>query len=133
MPALDGVEHHFADVRGAREATPRGYRKDELAEDVIGVLDALGIDRVDSSATTGAGIIGFLVCLEHPDRVAHFVPTNTGHVWPKLSLKGIPKQLGAMAYRGAGLRDRRSDGTARTTALSAAPAARDRWILTAAA
>ena len=151
MPALDGVEHHFADVRGARlhvaemgdpagppvlllhgwpqhwwswrelmplladryrllamdlrgfgwsEATPRGYRKNELAEDVIGVLDALGIDRVDSSATTGAGIIGFLVCLEHPDRVAHFVPMNTGHVWPKLSLNGIPKLLGAIAYQG---------------------------------
>jgi len=32
--------------------------------------------------------------------VAHFVPMNTGHVWPKLSLKGIPKQLGAMAYQG---------------------------------
>jgi pimeloyl-ACP methyl ester carboxylesterase len=25
---------------------------------------------------------------------------NTGHVWPTLSIKGVPKQLGAMAYQG---------------------------------
>ncbi len=26
---------------------------------------------------------------------------NTGHVWPKLSITGIPKQLGALTYQGA--------------------------------
>ena len=151
MPTLDGVEHRFVDVRGARlhvaemgdrdgapvllahgwpqhwwswralmplladryrvlamdlrgfgwsEATPRGYRKDELAEDVIGVLDALGVDRVNLVGHDWGGVIGFLVCLEHPERVARFVPMNTGHVWPRLSLKGVPKQLGAMTYQG---------------------------------
>jgi pimeloyl-ACP methyl ester carboxylesterase len=151
MPTLEGVEHHFVDVRGARlhvaemghpdgapvlllhgwpqhwwswrllmplladryrvlamdlrgfgwsEATPRGYRKDELAEDVVGVLDALGVDRVNLVGHDWGGVIGFLVCLEHPGRVARFVPMNTGHVWPTLSLKGVPKQLGAMTYQG---------------------------------
>ncbi len=150
MPALDGVEHHFADVRGARlhvaemgdpagppvlllhgwpqhwwswrelmplladryrvlamdlrgfgwsEATPRGYRKDELAEDVIGVLDALGIDRVDLVGHDWGGVVGFLVCLEHPDRVAHFVPMNTGHVWPKGGI-GVLAALPGFAYQG---------------------------------
>jgi pimeloyl-ACP methyl ester carboxylesterase len=151
MPTLDGAEHHYVEVRGARlhvaelgdpdgpavlllhgwpqhwwswrllmplladryrvlamdlrgfgwsEATARGYRKDELAEDVVGVLDALGVDRVNLVGHDWGGVIGFLVCLEHPDRVARFVPMNTGHVWPKLSLKGVPKQLGAMTYQG---------------------------------
>lgn len=151
MPSLDGVEHHFLDVRGARlhvaemgdptgppvlllhgwpqhwwswrlvmalladrhrvlamdlrgfgwsEPTRRGYRKDELAEDVVGVLDALGVDRVNLVGHDWGGVVGFLVCLEHPERVERFVPVNTGHVWPKLSVKGIPKQLGAMTYQG---------------------------------
>src|ERR1700710_1755457 len=125
MPALQGVEHHFLDVRGGSlhvaemgdragppvlllhgwpqhwwswrelmplladryrvlamdlrgfgwsEATPRGYRKDELAEDVVGVLDALGVDRVNLVGHDWGGVIGFLLCLEHPDRISRFVP-----------------------------------------------------------
>jgi pimeloyl-ACP methyl ester carboxylesterase len=151
MPELEGVEHRYVDVRGARlhvaelgdpagppvvllhgwpqhwytwrslmplladryrvlapdlrgfgwsEATPRGYRKEELADDVAGVLDALGIDRVNLVGHDWGGVIGFLVCLNHSDRVERYVPMNTGHVWPTLGLKGVPKQLGAMAYQG---------------------------------
>jgi pimeloyl-ACP methyl ester carboxylesterase len=151
MPQLEGVEHHFVDVRGATlhvaelgdpggppvlllhgwpqhwyswrslmplladryrvlaldlrgfgwsEATPRGYRKTELADDVAGVLDALGIDRVNLVGHDWGGVVGFLVCLNHTDRVERYVPMNTGHVWPTLALKGVPKQLGAMAYQG---------------------------------
>jgi pimeloyl-ACP methyl ester carboxylesterase len=50
MPLLaDRYRLLAMDLRGFgwSEATPRGYRKNELAEDVIGVLDALGIDRVN--------------------------------------------------------------------------------------
>ncbi len=152
MPTLDGVEHHFVDVRGARlhvaelgdpaappvlllhgwpqhwwswrllmplladrhrvlamdlrgfgwsEPTPRGYRKAQLAEDVVGVLDALGVDRVNLVGHDWGGVIGFLVCLGHPGRVERFVPMNTGHVWPSLSLKGVPKQLVGMTYQAA--------------------------------
>jgi pimeloyl-ACP methyl ester carboxylesterase len=149
MPELEGAEHRFLDVRGARlhvaelgsgppvvllhgwpqhwwswrrlmpllsedhrviamdlrgfgwsEATRGGYRKAELAEDVAGVLDALEIDRAALVGHDWGGVVGFLVCLNHADRVSHFSPMNTGHVWPTLSLKGIPKQLGAMTYQG---------------------------------
>jgi pimeloyl-ACP methyl ester carboxylesterase len=103
MPLLADRHRVLAmDLRGFgwSEPTPRGYRKEELAEDVIGVLDALAIDRVDLVGHDWGGVIGFLVCLNHPDRVAHYVPMNTGHVWPTLGLKGVPKQLGAMAYQG---------------------------------
>jgi pimeloyl-ACP methyl ester carboxylesterase len=148
MPELEGVEHRFVDVRGARlhvaelgsgppvlllhgwpqhwwswrrlmplladrfrvlaldlrgfgwsEATPRGYRKEELAEDVVGVLDALAIERVQLVGHDWGGIVGFLVCLNHPGRVERYVPMNTGHVWPTLPLRRIPKQLGGFAYQ----------------------------------
>jgi len=149
LPELEGVEHRYVDVRGARlhvaemgtgapvllvhgwpqswwawksvmpllaadfrvmaldlrgfgwsEATPRGYRKDELADDVAGVLDELGIDRVNLVGHDWGGVVGFLVCLNHPDRVERFVPINTGHVWPTMSLKTFPKQLGGIVYQG---------------------------------
>ncbi len=150
IPELEGIEHRFVDVRGARlhvadsggsgppvllvhgwpqhwwswravmpllaadfrvmaldlrgfgwsEPTPRGYRKDELADDVAGVLDALEIDRVNLVGHDWGGIVGFLVCLNHTDRVERFVPMNTGHVWPTMSLRGLPKQLGGFAYQG---------------------------------
>ena len=148
-PELEGVEHRYVDVRGARlhvaevgsgppvllvhgwpqhwwawrslmpllagdfrvmaldlrgfgwsDATPRGYRKDELADDVVGVLDALAIDRVNLVGHDWGGIVGLLACLNHPDRVERFVAMNTGHVWPTLSLRGLPKQLGGFAYQG---------------------------------
>jgi pimeloyl-ACP methyl ester carboxylesterase len=149
MPEVEGAEHRFVDVRGARlhmaelgsgppvlllhgwpqhwwawrslmpllagrhrvlaidlrgfgwsEATPRGYRKEELAADVVGVLDALGIGRVNLVGHDWGGVIGFLACLDHTDRVERFVPMNTGHVWPTLSLKGLPKTLAAVTYQG---------------------------------
>ena len=103
MPLLADRHRVLAmDLRGFgwSEPTPRGYRKAQLAEDVVGVLDALGIERVNLVGHDWGGVVGFLVCLDHPDRVERFVPMNTGHVWPKLSAKGIPKQLVGMTYQG---------------------------------
>lgn len=103
MPLLaDRYRVLALDLRGFgwSEATPRGYRKEELADDVAGVLDALEIDRVNLVGHDWGGVVGFLVCLGHAARVERFVPMNTGHVWPTLRVRGIPKQLGAMAYQG---------------------------------
>jgi pimeloyl-ACP methyl ester carboxylesterase len=149
MPQLEGVEHRFVDVRGARlhvaelgsgppvlllhgwpqhwwcwrrlmpllagsfrmlamdlrgfgwsEATAGGYRKDELAEDVGGVLDALGIDRVRLVGHDWGGVVGMLLCVGHGDRVERFVPMNTGHVWPTPPrLDRLPRQVGALSYQ----------------------------------
>jgi pimeloyl-ACP methyl ester carboxylesterase len=88
------------DLRGFgwSEATPRGYYKAELAQDVVGVLDALGLDRVCLVGHDWGGVVGFLVCLEHPERVERFVPMNTGHVWPKADWR-LVLQVGAFAYQ----------------------------------
>jgi pimeloyl-ACP methyl ester carboxylesterase len=148
-PALEGVEHRYVEVRGARmhvadsggdgppvvllhgwpqhwytwrgvierlrddfrvvaidlrgfgwsEATPRGYRKEELAQDVVGVLDALGLERVFLVGHDWGGVVGFIVCVEHPERVIRYVPMNTGHIWPKGGL-GVLKALPGFAYQG---------------------------------
>jgi pimeloyl-ACP methyl ester carboxylesterase len=103
MPLLADSHRVLApDMRGFgwSEPTRRGYRKEELADDVAGVLDALGVERASLVGHDWGGVVGFLVCLNHGDRVERYVPMNTGHVWPTLSLKGVPKQLGAMTYQG---------------------------------
>ncbi len=103
MPLLaDRFRVLALDLRGFgwSEPTKRGYRKEQLADDVAGVLDALAIERVNLVGHDWGGVVGFLVCLNHTDRVERYVPMNTGHVWPTLSIKGVPKQLGAMAYQG---------------------------------
>ncbi len=103
MPLLADRHRVLAmDMRGFgwSEPTRRGYRKAQLADDVAGVLDALELEQVDLVGHDWGGVVGFLVCLNHTERVQRFVPINTGHVWPTLSLKGVPKQLGAMAYQG---------------------------------
>jgi len=149
-PELEGVEHRYVDVRGARmhvadsggagepvvllhgwpqhwwtwhgvidllkddfrviapdmrgfgwsEATPRGYRKEELAADVVGILDALDLDSVNLAGHDWGGVVGFIVCVEHPERVRRFVPMNTGHIWPRRDIGGILKTLPGFAYQG---------------------------------
>jgi pimeloyl-ACP methyl ester carboxylesterase len=103
MPLLaDRYRVLAPDLRGFgwSEPTRRGYRKEELADDVAGLLDALDIERAYLVGHDWGGVVGFLVCLNHSDRVIRYVPMNTGHLWPTLSLKGVPKQLGAMTYQG---------------------------------
>jgi len=89
------------DLRGFgwSEATPRGYRKEELAADVVGVLDALELDAVDLVGHDWGGVIGFIVCVEHPERVRRYVPMNTGHIWPRRGIGGVLKTLPGFAYQ----------------------------------
>lgn len=45
------------------------YTADDEADDVVALLDAVGIDRAHVVGTSGGGIIAQLVALNHPDRV----------------------------------------------------------------
>jgi len=102
MPLLAGDFRVLAvDLRGFgwSEATPRGYRKEELARDVVGVLDALELEQVCLVGHDWGGVVGFIVCLEHPERVRRYVPMNTGHVWPKGAI-GVLAALPGFAYQG---------------------------------
>jgi pimeloyl-ACP methyl ester carboxylesterase len=90
------------DLRGFgwSEATPRGYEKEQLAADVVGVLDALDLDSVFLAGHDWGGVVGFIVCVEHPERVRKFVPMNTGHLWPRTGVMGVLKTLPGFAYQG---------------------------------
>ena len=50
-----------------------GYDKKTQAGDIAGVLDALGIDRVDLVTHDIGNMVGFAFAAQHPDRVTSFV------------------------------------------------------------
>jgi len=92
MPALAdaGYRVYAPDLRGSgwTEATEDGYEKEQLAADVLALLDALGLERVKLAGHDWGGYAGWILALRHPDRVERFLALNIIHLWPKPSLSG---------------------------------------------
>jgi pimeloyl-ACP methyl ester carboxylesterase len=63
------------DLRGFgwSDAPPGAYDKQTLADDLLAVLDALGLDRVCLMAHDWGAWSGFLACLSAPERFAAFL------------------------------------------------------------
>ena len=72
------------DMRGFgwSEAPPGPYAKRELADDVIALLGELEIERLDLIAHDWGAWIGFMLCLEQPERFAHYLALNIYTPWP---------------------------------------------------
>jgi pimeloyl-ACP methyl ester carboxylesterase len=64
-----------------------GYEKDQLKRDVLAVLDELGVDEFVLAGHDWGGFVGFLLALDHPDRVKAFLAMNVLPPWPALDRK----------------------------------------------
>ncbi|HEX5610648.1 MAG TPA: alpha/beta hydrolase [Solirubrobacterales bacterium] len=87
MPALADRHRVLAlDLRGCgwSDAPRDGYEKEELATDVLAVLDALGLERVKLVGHDWGGWIGFLLCLRAPQRFERFFAMNIVPPWIRL-------------------------------------------------
>jgi len=87
MPALADRHRVIAlDLRGFgwSEAPPSGYEKENLADDVLAVLDELGIERVKLVGHDWGGWIGFLLCLRAPQRFERYLALNILPPWTSL-------------------------------------------------
>jgi pimeloyl-ACP methyl ester carboxylesterase len=79
IPALAGRDRVICpDLRGLgwSEAPPSGYEKETLADDVLALLDELGLDSVRLIGHDWGGWVGFLVCLRTPERVSRYLALN---------------------------------------------------------
>ena len=81
---LDGVEYDLvaavsAQLRGDAVPTPP-YRLSDMADDAIGLLDALGIDRAHIAGASMGGMIAQRIAIAHPQRVLSLtsIMSNTG-------------------------------------------------------
>jgi pimeloyl-ACP methyl ester carboxylesterase len=84
LPALADRHRVLAlDLRGFgwSDAPRDGYEKEEMASDVLAVLDALGIERVKLVGHDWGGWIGFLLCLREPQRFERFLALNIVPPW----------------------------------------------------
>lgn len=84
------------DLRGfGWSEAPRGsYAKDELAEDIVHLLDALELERVRLVGHDWGGYVGFLLCLKHPERVVRYFAMTTAQPFLRLSPKLLWAQWG---------------------------------------
>jgi len=73
-----------ADLRGAgwSDAPPAGYDKEQLAADVLALLDAMQIERAALVGHDWGGWIAQVVALRAPERVERLVLCNIAPVWP---------------------------------------------------
>ena len=84
MPALAESHRVLAlDLRGFgwSDAPRDGYAKEDMATDVLAVLDALGLERVKLVGHDWGGWIGFLLCLRAPQRFERFLALNVIPPW----------------------------------------------------
>jgi pimeloyl-ACP methyl ester carboxylesterase len=77
------------DLRGLgwSDAPPGGYDKTTLAEDVLRLLDELGLGRVRLVGHDWGGLAGFFMCLRAPERIERFLVMNTAHPWPRVTAR----------------------------------------------
>jgi pimeloyl-ACP methyl ester carboxylesterase len=72
------------DLRGFgwSDAPPGAYDKRTLAGDVLALLDALELERVDLVGHDWGAWAGFRLCLDHPERFGHYLALNMYTPWP---------------------------------------------------
>ena len=73
------------DLRGFgwTDVPERGYEKDQLKRDVLALLDALELERVTFAGHDWGGYVGFMLALDHPDRIESFLALNVLPPWPR--------------------------------------------------
>jgi pimeloyl-ACP methyl ester carboxylesterase len=73
------------DLRGAgwSDAPSAGYTTPQLIDDVIAMLGALEIDSVHLVGHDIGGILGYRLCLAHPERFDRFLCVAAPHPYPR--------------------------------------------------
>lgn len=60
---------------------PHKWAKEDVASDVLALLDALGLDRVVLVAHDWGGYVGYLMVLRAPERFDGYLALNMGYPW----------------------------------------------------
>ena len=101
IPALAGERRVICpDLRGFgwSEAPPGSYEIGDLADDVLALLDDLGLGEIELVGHDWGGYAGFLLCLKAPERIRHYLALGIVHPYfepPKPS----PAALKRTAYQ----------------------------------
>ena len=71
------------DMRGFgwSDAPPTGYERENLADDVLAILDELGLGEVEAIGHDWGGWVAYLLALRQPTRVKRLVTLNITPPW----------------------------------------------------
>jgi pimeloyl-ACP methyl ester carboxylesterase len=86
------------DLRGFgwTEAPAAGYEKEQLATDLLAILDALNVDRVTWIGHDWGGWTGLLAALKAPHRISNALILSVPHLWQAPHAR----QLALLGYQG---------------------------------
>lgn len=91
IPALADAGYRVIvpDLRGfgQSEAPPKGYDKENMATDVLNLMDTMGLERVKLLAHDWGGWIAFILCVRAPERFEKYVALNIPHLWAKTDVR----------------------------------------------
>jgi pimeloyl-ACP methyl ester carboxylesterase len=60
---------------------PHRWAKDDVAADVLALMDVMGLDRVLLIGHDWGGYVGYLMVLEAPERIDGYLVINMAHPW----------------------------------------------------
>jgi pimeloyl-ACP methyl ester carboxylesterase len=89
------------DLRGLgwSDPAPDGdYTKTAMADDLIGLLDALEIERTGLIGHDWGAFSGMIACVQAPERFTGFVSCSVPHLWPRDRFN--PRRLVLLGYQG---------------------------------
>jgi pimeloyl-ACP methyl ester carboxylesterase len=96
MPVAERLQSRYQVIlmecrgTGQSEHTPDGYTLEQYARDVVGMLDHVGLERVSFAGHSMGGGIGYLLALEHPERLERLIlmapipAEGVGEITPEL-------------------------------------------------
>jgi pimeloyl-ACP methyl ester carboxylesterase len=89
------------DLRGHgwSDAPVAGYEKERLAGDLVGVLDALEIERAGYIGHDWGTFCGFLACFAAPERWRAFLGLSIPHPWPSRHDRLSPWRAAGFLYQ----------------------------------
>jgi pimeloyl-ACP methyl ester carboxylesterase len=103
IPALAESHRVLAwDLRGLgwSAAAPDGdYTKTAMADDLLGLMDALGIERAGLVGHDWGAFSGMLACLKAPERFTGLVSCSVPHLWPSAKDRRNPRRLLLLGYQ----------------------------------
>ncbi len=91
MPDLRG--------HGWTEAPATGYEKEQLATDLLALLDAIGLERVTYVGHDWGSFVGMLLGIRAPERVSALLAMSVPHLWPTPKERRNPRRLTTLAYQ----------------------------------
>ncbi len=65
------------------------YYKEDLAEDVIALIEQLGLSNVKLVGHDWGGYVGFIVATRRPDLIERYLALNICHLWGKADLSAL--------------------------------------------